>query len=127
MIKNFSNLIFEKIKSFLKELLEEKLKMSENQNYNINILNALIGNKGIFYKILQEKKGIYLPKLHCKAITNEYLLGVCKKEFFSKQRIEIKMPYFDKKVLKSELYQALKDKLSDKKLSFDILSLPDKN
>ena len=101
--------------------------MSESQAFDINFLNALIANKEVFYEILSDQKGLYLPALKSQTITCEYLLGVTHKKFFSISRSAIKEIYFNKKVLKSELFEALKTKLPEINLGFDLYSLPEKN
>lgn len=86
----------------------------------------MIANKEALYGILAENKELYLPSLESKAITSEYLFKLARKEVFSIKRSDIKIPYFTKKILKSDLFEALKAKLPGKDLGFDQFSLPDK-
>ena len=46
-----------------------------------------------FIDLLVEKKNYYLPAFSSKAITEDYLLGIARQQFFSidKKKIEIKI------------------------------------
>lgn len=56
------------------------------EKVDINILNRLIGNKEALYNHLIENNNLYLPKLHSRAMTSEYLMGIIEDKYFTLKR-----------------------------------------
>jgi len=93
---------------------------------NIALLNKFIKNQKGLYDILVNQKGLYLPNLETKAITDKYLIGVLKGEFFRIERTACKVPPKPtKRVSVPDLIEIL-EKLSQKTLGFDVLTPPNK-
>jgi hypothetical protein len=93
------------------------------ETYNIRYLNAYIPNKFALYEILKGKD-YYLPKFDTKCITEEYLLGVAKKEFFSIKKGEVRIGYPKRSVNAADIVTILKE-ITGKPLGFDQFTLPD--
>lgn len=96
------------------------------QNFDLNYLKYLIPNKQAFYDILTESKGFYLPDFDSKAITEEYLVLVAKKEAFTIEREKIKIGILRKKAPKTELIVNLQNQ-TNKPLGFSEDNPPNKS
>ncbi len=97
-------------------------------NIPVNNLSLLIPNKGALYRILIKELDYFLPKETSKAISEEYLLGVLRGQFYSlknseKRELQLKE---DLSAGKLELIDEISQKIS-KPLGFTFSTSPDRN
>lgn len=97
---------------------------------DINLLNQFIKDKKDLYELLSTKSGYILPRLDSKCITKIYLQGILVGQFWAPHYKQFSPSRSLSLILpkrREDLMNILKELIpAEKKLGFDMFSLPDK-
>jgi hypothetical protein len=92
---------------------------------NVNYLSLFLPNKHALYELLAVEQRYYLPDEMSRCISEKYLLGVAKGDYFRKKIEEIKYYFGPVNATAAKLYEVLFNKV-ETNLGFDIETLPNK-
>jgi len=98
------------------------------QDYSLEQLAQFVPTKGALYRIMVLSQKYFLPAENSKVITEDYLVGILKGEYFSIKQDQKRELFLkdDFAAGRLELIEEISKK-TDKKLGFSINNSPDRN